>query len=592
MAKLGRILTIGEELSEICDENNSSRPEECQDLDIPAVSDGKFQDALSRLRAGVEIWINGTAVTPFVYDDKWGGLVSCGCDFDEKKGDCKNRYPECPAFSDPGMNFGNAYYNDREFLYRLLWLSTFISSKRYLTEFLSSLDVSHFVIYVDHFHYGYHIYAAAVLAYFDPKWGREHFEQVLLLIRDIANPSHDDTFFPMFRHKDWYQGNSWASGTSVTPENGRNQESSSEAIAAYEAIGLYGTAMADAWRKYDAKKLAVAEDIRKHGLLLTASELRAADRYWHVIEAAKRRQYPVQYEPHVVGIMWNTMAQFQTWFGNAAFLTYGIQMLPLTAVSEERDTIEWVREVYVAFSESCEQSGKTCEKEGWSILVNAMLATVGHAEDAVKNVMNLTSDVFESAGGNGHSLTNTLWYLATRKDLVDPLIINPTKGDIKHNATLELANITRPEESYNTSARAPGTPHITKNMDCGCPLTCNKEARNQFAFGHTCQDRIIWLMTMQQLGETEACRTVGLEFPRHCGACDPQVCSTEQAAQSKNCPPCTRDVCRGPLNQCMLPNTPFLCMEGISSGGCSRSPWSFDNGMCESCCELSLGCED
>ena len=34
-----------------------------------------------------------------------GGVVSCGCLFDGKK--CKNRFPECPAFDDPGLNFGN-----------------------------------------------------------------------------------------------------------------------------------------------------------------------------------------------------------------------------------------------------------------------------------------------------------------------------------------------------------------------------------------------------------------------------------------------------------------------------------------------------
>lgn len=92
---------------------------------------------------------------------------------------------------------------------------------------------------------GYHIFAAAVVSHFDHDWGKTFFERVLLLIRNIANPSEDDNFFPMWRHKDWYQGHSWASGIARPPyTNGRNQESSSEAIAAYEAIGLYGQVMA------------------------------------------------------------------------------------------------------------------------------------------------------------------------------------------------------------------------------------------------------------------------------------------------------------------------------------------------------------
>ena len=69
----------------------------------------------------------------------------------------------------------------------------------------------------------------------------KHFDEVVLLVRDIANPSEDDRSFPLFRHKDWYQGSSWASGVPIPPYlNGKNQESSSEAIAGYEAVSLLG----------------------------------------------------------------------------------------------------------------------------------------------------------------------------------------------------------------------------------------------------------------------------------------------------------------------------------------------------------------
>jgi endo-1,3(4)-beta-glucanase len=88
------------------------------------------------------------------------------------------------------------------------------------------------------------IYAAAMVAHFDPSWGRKHYEQVLLLVRNIANPSDNDVHFPKFRLKDWYQGSSWASGVAIPPNlNGKNQESSSEAIAGYEAVALFGTVM-------------------------------------------------------------------------------------------------------------------------------------------------------------------------------------------------------------------------------------------------------------------------------------------------------------------------------------------------------------
>ena len=105
LAKLGRILTIGEELHEICVER--SRPVECDGLNIPSTDDKQFLEALAHLRQSVEVWINGTADTPFVYDHSWGGVVSCGCSFDPDRQACSNQFPDCPAFYDPGLDFGN-----------------------------------------------------------------------------------------------------------------------------------------------------------------------------------------------------------------------------------------------------------------------------------------------------------------------------------------------------------------------------------------------------------------------------------------------------------------------------------------------------
>jgi endoglucanase Acf2 len=124
--------------------------------------------------------------------------------------------------------------------------------RRHLVKSQCTEQISHHLLlgfYNDqHFHYGYHIYAASMVAHFRPNWGKEHFEEVLLLVRSIANPSKLDDAFPLFRHKDWYQGSSWASGIPLPPFlNGKNQESSSEAIAAYESVALFGQ-MAFCWR--------------------------------------------------------------------------------------------------------------------------------------------------------------------------------------------------------------------------------------------------------------------------------------------------------------------------------------------------------
>lgn len=52
-------------------------------------------------------------------------------------------------------------------------------------------------------HYGYWIYAAAVVARYDPTFVKAHDGHVLALIRDIANPSPADPYFTPWRHFDW-----------------------------------------------------------------------------------------------------------------------------------------------------------------------------------------------------------------------------------------------------------------------------------------------------------------------------------------------------------------------------------------------------
>ena len=211
ITKLARILINAQEVQTICASPNNEYGDACQRSSIP--TNAEMDGALSHLRGVLDVWFGNNAEAPFVYDHSWGGVVSCGCYYED--GHCKNAYPNCPSFVDQGLNFGNGFYNDH------------------------------------HFHYGYYIYSSAVVARFDQQWGRNNFEKVLLLVRDIANPSQHDTSFPLFRHKDWYFGASWASGiTQPLFPNGMNQESSSEAIAAYESVALFGHSMVSPIRPF------------------------------------------------------------------------------------------------------------------------------------------------------------------------------------------------------------------------------------------------------------------------------------------------------------------------------------------------------
>ena len=63
-----------------------------------------------------------------------------------------------------------------------------------------------------HFHYGYHILAGAILGHLDPEWLEQNKEYVNMLVRDVANPSKKDKYFPLWRNFDWYHGHSWATG--------------------------------------------------------------------------------------------------------------------------------------------------------------------------------------------------------------------------------------------------------------------------------------------------------------------------------------------------------------------------------------------
>lgn len=256
-----------------------------------------------------------------------------------------------------------------------------------------------------------------MVAKYDPEWALQYFDKILLYIRDYANPWMDDEFFTPFRQKDWFLGSSWASGI-VSAENsphGRNQESSSEAIAAYEGMALYGHVMTKIMEKEDAGRLETAKMVRDAGELLTITEIAATNRYWHVWSSKTHKNtYPKGYSKPVVGMLYETMASFQTWFSPIPLVSYGIQLMPFTAVGELRDDPEWASILYPEYEKSCEAAGDFCKEDGWNIIQAGLCATAGNVEEALKQAALISDDAFTSDGGNGNSLSNTIWYIATR----------------------------------------------------------------------------------------------------------------------------------------------------------------------------------
>ncbi|KAL9028639.1 MAG: hypothetical protein Q9196_003031 [Gyalolechia fulgens] len=95
-----------------------------------------------------------------------------------------------------------------------------------------------------HFHYGYFIHAAAIIAYLDPQWLQLNKGWVNMLVRDAANPSTSDPYFPFSRMFDWYHGHSWAKGLFESADAKDEESSSEDAFFAY-AVKMWGRVTGD-----------------------------------------------------------------------------------------------------------------------------------------------------------------------------------------------------------------------------------------------------------------------------------------------------------------------------------------------------------
>jgi hypothetical protein len=312
-----------------------------------------------------------------------------------------------------------------------------------------------------------------------------------------------------------------------------------------------------------------ARAVHEAGQLLTVTEIRSVRRYYHVRDNNNENEalkiYPSEYNHHAIGMLWSTMAQYQTWFGSAPYLAIGIQLLPLTPIAEQRDGLQWTMEMYPSLAESC-RADKVCTDNGWSVLQLGILATVGHPESAAKVANGLANSVFTSAGGNGHSLSNTLWYLSTRPAVDKPLaLLNKTSS----NETGVIAK----------------SVHVL--TDCTRPETCTDYVLDTVANEYTCRQRMTWLMDIKGHTEADACFVIaGVQFPAECAACNPNATDTSEDFVAQ-CPPCTTKQCQSELNRCPSYPQTFVCTDGMSQGGCSSLPWDTRGAQCDHCCELS-----
>ncbi|MDF1761184.1 MAG: glycosyl hydrolase [Coxiellaceae bacterium] len=167
-----------------------------------------------------------------------------------------------------------------------------------------------------HFHYGYFIKSAAVVAQFDPQWAADWGGAVDLLISDVANVDRSNTDYPLLRNFDPYAGHSWASGHGAFA-SGNNHESSSESMNFSSATMLWGAATGN-------------DQLVELGAYLYATELAAIEQYWFDIDDAV---FPQTFSHDSVGMVWGDGAAYATWFSAEPEMIHGINFLPLTGAS-------------------------------------------------------------------------------------------------------------------------------------------------------------------------------------------------------------------------------------------------------------------
>jgi endoglucanase Acf2 len=174
-----------------------------------------------------------------------------------------------------------------------------------------------------HFHWGYFIMGASLVALFDKAWASDsqYGAMVKMLIRDTANPLRNDPLFPFLRNLDPYEGHSWASGHAHFSD-GNNQESSSEAINFASAILLFG--------ENTENKV-----IRDLGIYLYTTEVAATEQYWFDVDQVNHalptyyRNFPSASFTHPsVGMIWGSKGDYSTWFSGKPEAIHGINFLP------------------------------------------------------------------------------------------------------------------------------------------------------------------------------------------------------------------------------------------------------------------------
>jgi len=273
--------------------------------------------------------INNTAVCVrdmmnIYFDTQWGGLITgwfdrfaphyCQCDKPGGPYACRGfNYCDNPRGFDAFANYGNAFYNDH------------------------------------HFQYGYILKNLGWAVYFQETKGaplgmnatvlRNITKQALAFARDIGNPDPaKDKYFAFLRHKDVFDGHSWAEGYDYS---GRvvgwiNQQSGGEAINGYYGIYLLGLALNDT-------------NVMDWGRIHLATEASSISHYQHLSNrtASGKKDMPDKIEDQwgkCMPILFGNGNSGATYYGPNPLFQCGITFLPVTPFTREWINASWAQE--------------------------------------------------------------------------------------------------------------------------------------------------------------------------------------------------------------------------------------------------------
>ena len=166
-----------------------------------------------------------------------------------------------------------------------------------------------------HFHYGYFVYASALMCMLDDDFRTNYGPMAREVARDYANwqRSADE---PWFRTLDPYCGHSFAGGMG-NQGNGNGQESTSEAIQGWGGVWMLGAALQD-------------QAMLEAGIMGYTLETRATAEYW--FDKQRRNiDYTKYNHPYCCNLTMQGVGWW-TWFSGDPVWMHSIQWLPISPI--------------------------------------------------------------------------------------------------------------------------------------------------------------------------------------------------------------------------------------------------------------------